>query len=70
MCLVVILEDIFVITMNRVRIREQMEQVVGNYILVEVTNILKGTKIKLIDDSSTNKGGNDEEETLVQSIIL
>lgn len=52
-------EDIFVIAMNRARIREQMEPGGWELHLSGSNAGPGGTKIKLIDDSSTNKGGND-----------
>lgn len=52
-------EDIFVIAMNRARIREQMEPGGWELHLSGSNAGPAGTKIKLIDDSATNKGGND-----------
>jgi hypothetical protein len=51
-------EDIFVLAMNRARIREQMEPGGWELHLSGSNAGPGGTKIKLIDDSSTNKGGN------------
>ena len=52
-------DDILVVAMNRARIREDMEPGGWEIHLSGSNNGPMGTKIKLIDDSSTNKGGND-----------
>ncbi len=52
-------DDILVVAMNRARIREDMEPGGWELHLSGSNAGPMGTKIKLIDDSSTNKGGND-----------